>query len=227
MSGFITLNKTRKAVLLMEDDPLAYSMPLVGVWIQGTVLSSCTGASLGKSWESALRDPTVWAACVRYMSNQHIKERVSPPESRMTFLVLAYVGEDSSQACFMECSASLQSDGTASPLPFSHAEFGFEINVDGKPQSDGMDIPDCVDCVFQKVDLVTRRMNFRNIQTKGASADFDFDQSMKQLNINPLYSTRESHASFNRGEHFAVTQNSEQIYTRKCDCGCCGCRMPR
>lgn len=81
----------RKVVPLQDTDPLAYSCPLVGLWVY--------------SGTDELRPDSVhvWAGCVRYLHNDSIAERVSP--ALLTFLVL--VACRSSYA-FYECQATVR-----------------------------------------------------------------------------------------------------------------------
>jgi hypothetical protein len=78
--GLLTLNETRKAVPLLEDDPLAYRVPIVGVWMRGGLVSSPDRGIQDEDafLQVALRDPAVWAGCVRYVLNEFLKEKVSP-----------------------------------------------------------------------------------------------------------------------------------------------------
>jgi len=111
--GLLTLNETRKAVLLAEDDPLAYKVPVVGVWfLHGDIQTQSLGAQemsdyneerLNSFARAALRDPSVFAGCVRYACNEYLAERVCPPDSPRTFLVCILSG---GVPVFMECSIS-------------------------------------------------------------------------------------------------------------------------
>ncbi|KAM6343302.1 SCL-interrupting locus protein-like isoform 4-T4 [Alca torda] len=58
--GYLTMDQTRKLLLLLESDPKAYTLPLVGVWLSG-VTHICS--------------PQVWACCLRYLFSSSIQER--------------------------------------------------------------------------------------------------------------------------------------------------------
>ncbi|XP_066930576.1 SCL-interrupting locus protein homolog [Clytia hemisphaerica] len=72
-TGFMTMDQTRKLLLVLESDPKATTLPLIGVWISGVDDAHC---------------PEVWACCMRFFHNKAISERVSaPPQS---FLLLLF-----------------------------------------------------------------------------------------------------------------------------------------
>ncbi|KAM3668478.1 SCL-interrupting locus protein isoform 2-T2 [Ammospiza maritima maritima] len=71
--GYLTMEQTRKLLLLLESDPKAYALPLVGVWLSGV---------------THIYSPQVWACCLRYLFSSSIQERVFS-ESR-SFLVVLY-----------------------------------------------------------------------------------------------------------------------------------------
>lgn len=75
-TGFMTMEQTRKLLLLSETDPKACDVPLVGVWVAGV---------------RDVQDPFVWAACVRYASlKDDVAQRVSAPGGSGAFLLLMY-----------------------------------------------------------------------------------------------------------------------------------------
>uniref|UniRef100_A0A8C3QXZ9 STIL centriolar assembly protein n=1 Tax=Cyanoderma ruficeps TaxID=181631 RepID=A0A8C3QXZ9_9PASS len=71
--GYLTMDQTRKLLLLLESDPKAYALPLVGVWLSG-VTQICS--------------PQVWACCLRYLFSSSIQERVFSESGR--FLIVLY-----------------------------------------------------------------------------------------------------------------------------------------
>ncbi|XP_012504369.1 PREDICTED: SCL-interrupting locus protein [Propithecus coquereli] len=60
--GYLTMDETRKLLLLLESDPKVYSLPLVGIWLSGII---------------HIYSPQVWACCLRYMFSSSIQERSS------------------------------------------------------------------------------------------------------------------------------------------------------
>ena len=99
MTGFLSLDMTRKAVLLCEDDPQVATRPLVGLW----------GA-----FASDVNDPLVWAACLRFMHHNGIGQRVLVPAT--AFLLCMFPRTDE-QPRFYECSVVTD---RAETLPFAH-----------------------------------------------------------------------------------------------------------
>ncbi|XP_077981613.1 SCL-interrupting locus protein homolog [Glandiceps talaboti] len=72
-SGYITMDQTRKLLLLLESDPKVYNLPLVGIWLSGV---------------TSIQNPYVWASCLRYMFNSSIQERVC--SASQGFLLVLY-----------------------------------------------------------------------------------------------------------------------------------------
>jgi hypothetical protein len=71
-TGFLTLDQTRRLLVLKEEDPKASQLPLVGIWISGV-----------ESFHSS----SVWAALLRYRNCHGLGERVT---QKGGFLLLCY-----------------------------------------------------------------------------------------------------------------------------------------
>lgn len=71
-TGFLTLSKVRQAVLLLETDPDASLIPLVGIWVCVDSAAPDPGGKGSSVAESAV----VWAACCRYLHSAVLRERV-------------------------------------------------------------------------------------------------------------------------------------------------------
>ncbi|XP_053431941.1 SCL-interrupting locus protein [Nycticebus coucang] len=95
--GYLTMDETRKLLLLLESDPKVYSLPLVGIWLSGII---------------HIYSPQVWACCLRYMFNTSIQERVFS-ESGNFIIVLYSVTYKEPE--FYEC---LPCDGKIPDLQF-------------------------------------------------------------------------------------------------------------
>src|SRR5690606_26086787 len=108
--GYLTLNQTRKAVPMLEEDPAAYSLPLVGFWFSGGILENEIDINLEEYKDilrkckskknreeefvdTILNDPTIYTAAYRYFGNEHIKERVYI-DSLQTCLIMIYPTQD-------------------------------------------------------------------------------------------------------------------------------------
>jgi hypothetical protein len=75
--GYLTMNRTRKLVPIFETDPCVVTAPLVGIWIAGV-----EGPQL-----DTVKHPLIWAACVRYLSFEGLRERVFVDNN--TFLLVS------------------------------------------------------------------------------------------------------------------------------------------
>ncbi|XP_017556747.1 SCL-interrupting locus protein homolog [Pygocentrus nattereri] len=71
--GFLTMDQTRKLLLILESDPKVYALPLVGVWLSGV---------------THIHSPVVWAWCLRYMYSSSLQDRVMSESN--AFLVVLY-----------------------------------------------------------------------------------------------------------------------------------------
>ncbi|KAM8930558.1 SCL-interrupting locus protein [Pelodytes ibericus] len=71
--GYLTMDQTRKLLLVLESDPKVYTLPLVGIWLSGV---------------THIHSPQVWSSCLRYMFSSSIKERVLLESG--SFLIVLY-----------------------------------------------------------------------------------------------------------------------------------------
>ncbi|CAI5719899.1 unnamed protein product [Peronospora destructor] len=107
-SGYLTLDRTRKAVPLLKVDPLVLQQPLVGVWVYGVQIDDAWDEEIARR---QLADPLLYFACIGYLMSEVIKERVGPENN--TFLVALYpasnpngCGSVASLPRFFECGFS-------------------------------------------------------------------------------------------------------------------------
>ncbi|XP_022800831.1 uncharacterized protein LOC111338596 [Stylophora pistillata] len=83
--GYLTMDHTRKLLLLLESDPKAVSLPLLGIWVSGIY---------------NIHHPFIWACCLRFLHSAALQQRVfAPPDS---FLLLLYSPVKSTPE-FWEC----------------------------------------------------------------------------------------------------------------------------
>ncbi|WAR23533.1 STIL-like protein [Mya arenaria] len=88
-TGYLTMDHTRKLLLVLESDPKVTNLPLVGIWVSGI---------------SYVYSPYVWACCLRYLHNASISDRVcSPPDP---FLLVLYNPTHSKPEFYECCTAS-------------------------------------------------------------------------------------------------------------------------
>ncbi|GMF15278.1 unnamed protein product [Phytophthora lilii] len=117
-SGYLTLDRTRKAVPLLKVDPLVLQQLLVGVWVYGIQIDDAWDEEVARR---QLADPFLYFACIGYLMSEAIRERVGPEKN--TFLVALYPASDPSNNSavgslprFFECSFS-EFLSSARPLP--------------------------------------------------------------------------------------------------------------
>ncbi|XP_022352298.1 SCL-interrupting locus protein isoform X5 [Enhydra lutris kenyoni] len=96
-SGYLTMDETRKLLLLLESDPKVCSLPLVGIWLSGII---------------HIYSPQVWACCLRYMFSSSIQERVFSESGNFIIVLYSVTHKDPE---FYEC---LPCDGGSSDLQF-------------------------------------------------------------------------------------------------------------
>ncbi|XP_032702537.1 SCL-interrupting locus protein isoform X3 [Lontra canadensis] len=96
-SGYLTMDETRKLLLLLESDPKVCSLPLVGIWLSGII---------------HIYSPQVWACCLRYMFSSSIQERVFSESGNFIIVLYSVTHKDPE---FYEC---LPCDGRSSDLQF-------------------------------------------------------------------------------------------------------------
>ncbi|CAL1534439.1 unnamed protein product [Lymnaea stagnalis] len=72
-TGYLTMDHTRKLLLVLESDPKTSNLPVIGIWVSGVEF---------------VQHPFVWAACLRYIHNANLTDRVClPPDD---FLLIIY-----------------------------------------------------------------------------------------------------------------------------------------
>ncbi|XP_038142719.1 SCL-interrupting locus protein homolog isoform X1 [Cyprinodon tularosa] len=91
--GFLTMDQTRKLVLLLESDPKASSLPLVGLWLSGV---------------THVYSPQVWAWSLRFMFGSALQDRVL---SEMGSFLLVVFGSTHRAPQFFQCRVSQRGSG--------------------------------------------------------------------------------------------------------------------
>ncbi|UJR24976.1 hypothetical protein I4U23_006340 [Adineta vaga] len=95
--GYCGLDRmsTNKILLILENDPQACALPIVGIWISGIVDVQCA---------------FVWAACLRYCMNSSLKQRLRTGvnitnTTQQSFLLACYPSTSRGQCDFYEVSS--------------------------------------------------------------------------------------------------------------------------
>ncbi|XP_076463216.1 uncharacterized protein LOC143295414 [Babylonia areolata] len=91
--GYLSMDATRKLLLVLESDPKVANLPIVGIWVSGV---------------SMVHHPFVWGSCLRYLQNERMQDRVcTPPEG---FMLLLYSSLHSKPEFYEVCATSGKSD---------------------------------------------------------------------------------------------------------------------
>ncbi|KAM3915045.1 SCL-interrupting locus protein [Leptodactylus fuscus] len=115
--GYLTMDQTRKLLLVLESDPKAYTLPLVGIWLSGI---------------THVHSPQVWASCLRYMYSSSIKERVLSESG--SFLIVLY-SLTHKEPEFYECLPCIGHDPLGFQLLTCEDALHLFKNVDSSKQS--------------------------------------------------------------------------------------------
>uniref|UniRef100_A0A3B5QC24 STIL N-terminal domain-containing protein n=1 Tax=Xiphophorus maculatus TaxID=8083 RepID=A0A3B5QC24_XIPMA len=91
--GFLTMDQSRKLVLLLESDPKASSLPLVGLWLSGVTHAY---------------NPQVWAWSLRFMFGSALQDRVL---SELGCFLLVVFGSTHRTPQFFQCRDSRPGPG--------------------------------------------------------------------------------------------------------------------
>ena len=120
-TGFLTMDQGHRLLPLLENEPLAKDMPLLGVW----VACGATGS----------RSVLVYAACLRFLfSDAAVRERVLQREH---FLLLLFSAGAGAPQCF-ECSLC--------PSEYQDIEAGEEGNLQSFQSAN---LPHCLEYAFE------------------------------------------------------------------------------
>lgn len=119
--GLDRLSKN-KILLILDNDPQACALPLVGMSVPFSRRSRCHFLD-SSSWVSGVADVQcsfVWAACLRYCTNASLKQRLrtgtnSDPMSQQSFLLACYLSTSRGQCDFYEV-RSMTGIGSNSPF---------------------------------------------------------------------------------------------------------------
>eukprot|EP00981_Chlorochromonas_danica_P000711 scaffold147_cov164-Ochromonas_danica.AAC.28 len=120
--GFLSINQTRKLVFLLDNDVAVSTAPIVGSWI--------SFESFSGSVDSALQHPLFWAAAVRYLLGERVRERVFVAED--TFLMVLLLD---GRAKFYELSILPAGSGgglnsfRVQDMPFPMASMDFTVDL--------------------------------------------------------------------------------------------------
>lgn len=86
--GFLTLDRSRRVVCLLESDELVRKVPVVGMWVDLIGGVSPDKVSSASWWDAVeiIDNPSIWAAGARFVHARALKERVWVDDK--TFLIM-------------------------------------------------------------------------------------------------------------------------------------------
>mgnify|MGYP003386042195 FL=1 len=138
--GYATLNQTRKVVLLEESDGNLGCIPLVGVWVRLPDSCACSADPCSQAF---LSDFQLWAACVRFVHTNAVRERVLVATGTF-LLVVVHRGQVFHYECTL-MDGVLSSSGPGAnfgsstqqgvQMRFSRHEFVVSLPSSGQPVS--------------------------------------------------------------------------------------------
>ncbi|DBA99043.1 hypothetical protein WJX77_007957 [Trebouxia sp. C0004] len=125
-NGLLSMDQARSLLPLLADDPNAYGVPLVGVWVSGVASPT---------------HPLVWLACLKFFATTQLQDKVM--QGDRAFLLLLYAA-GSHPSCYevrvdapsqkmpvlsLRCAASRPGKGDAvcSLVPMRHADNSIDV----------------------------------------------------------------------------------------------------
>ncbi|KAL0054114.1 hypothetical protein WJX82_004029 [Trebouxia sp. C0006] len=126
-NGLLSMDQARSLLPLLADDPNAYGVPLVGVWVSGVASPT---------------HPLVWLACLKFFATSQLQDKVT--QGDQAFLLLLYPA-GSHPSCYevrvdapsqkmpvlsLRCAASRPGKGDAvcSLVPMRHADNSIDVS---------------------------------------------------------------------------------------------------
>jgi hypothetical protein len=84
--GYLSMNQTRKLVLLQNEDAAVSVAQLVGIWVRFQSPRDCISSNPRSASADALQHPLTWAAAIRFLFADRVKRRVFVADD--TFLLV-------------------------------------------------------------------------------------------------------------------------------------------
>ena len=87
LSGYLSIDQSKRAVVLLQSDPNVGRYPMMGVWATGV---QRVAGEAEKMRMFPFLHPLVWSAAVRYLHTSTIRSRLSPSPESHTFLFIYF-----------------------------------------------------------------------------------------------------------------------------------------
>ena len=115
-TGYLTMDQKMRVLPLKSSDKQLLRFPIIGIWATGLKTD-------------INNDSKIWAACIRFLENRHIHERISPSPEKNLFLFVFF----SPKPIFYEASSSNASWKIVSKQKFSNNGIKFWKKKEKKP----------------------------------------------------------------------------------------------
>ncbi|XP_075178273.1 SCL-interrupting locus protein [Anomaloglossus baeobatrachus] len=180
--GYLTMDQTRKLLLVLESDPKAYTLPLVGIWLSGI---------------THIHSPQVWASALRYMYSSSIKERVLSESG--SFLIVLY-SLTHKEPEYYECLPSLGHDPLGFQLLTCEDALHLYKNVEYSKQSHlqfelSTETQNAEAYLFNEVSKTVSAAGFKPNMSPSKLSVSDHDSGVEDEDFSPRPSPR-PHPSF-------------------------------
>ncbi|KAJ8039655.1 SCL-interrupting locus protein-like [Holothuria leucospilota] len=116
--GLITMDQTRKLLLLLETDPKAYALPLIGIWVSGV---------------NYIHSPVILTACLKFLFSRSIQDRALSPTGGFVLLLYSPIHK---HPLFYECKIGNSAEGMTFDLIGCKDQLHLYKHGDGSGMSD-------------------------------------------------------------------------------------------
>ncbi|KAM4721462.1 SCL-interrupting locus protein [Rhinophrynus dorsalis] len=175
--GYLTMDQTRKLLLVLESDPKVYMLPLVGIWLSGV---------------THVHSPQVWSSCLRFMYSSSFNERVLSESG--SFLIVLY-SLTHKEPEFYECTPCIGHEPFCFQLLTCEDALHLFKNVEASRKSHfqfelSSECNDSDAYLFQEASKSTSATVFKNSTSPNKLSISDHDSGVEDEDFSPRPSPR-------------------------------------